>query len=151
MKLEGIDPEHPSYYCVLTVADVQGEFFTGECNINKITSGENNAEVLTGCLVLTGYRIKLHFDGYSDNYDFWVNADSMDIFPAGWCEKNNHRFHPPRGYTAANFNWSSYLRHCRAQAAPRNLFANKTGSVRHRISNTVHITKSPHVMLRLHS
>jgi hypothetical protein len=25
MKMEGIDPEHPSYYCVLTVADVQGE------------------------------------------------------------------------------------------------------------------------------
>jgi hypothetical protein len=23
--MEGIDPEHPSYYCVLTVADVQGE------------------------------------------------------------------------------------------------------------------------------
>ncbi|XP_021915653.1 lethal(3)malignant brain tumor-like protein 3 isoform X2 [Zootermopsis nevadensis] len=98
MKMEGIDPEHPSYYCVLTVADVQG------------------------------YRIRLHFDGYSDNYDFWVNADSMDIFPAGWCEKNNHRLHPPRGYTPATFNWSSYLKQCRAQAAPRNLFANKTGS-----------------------
>lgn len=25
MKMEGIDPEHPSYYCVLTVADVQGK------------------------------------------------------------------------------------------------------------------------------
>ncbi|XP_069703930.1 lethal(3)malignant brain tumor-like protein 3 isoform X2 [Periplaneta americana] len=98
MKMEGIDPEHPSYYCVLTVVDVQG------------------------------YRIRLHFDGYSDNYDFWVNADSMDIFPAGWCEKNNHRLHPPRGYTHANFNWSTYLKQCRAQAAPRNLFANKTGS-----------------------
>ena len=23
--MEGIDPEHPSYYCVLTVADVQGK------------------------------------------------------------------------------------------------------------------------------
>ncbi|KAJ9591128.1 hypothetical protein L9F63_002349, partial [Diploptera punctata] len=98
MKMEGIDPEHPSYYCVLTVADVQG------------------------------YRIRLHFDGYSDNYDFWVNADSMDIFPAGWCEKNNHRLHPPKGYTPVTFNWSNYLKQCRAQAAPRNLFANKTGS-----------------------
>ncbi|PSN53045.1 hypothetical protein C0J52_03962 [Blattella germanica] len=98
MKMEGIDPEHPSFYCVLTVADVQG------------------------------YRVRLHFDGYSGNYDFWVNADSMDIFPAGWCEKNGHRLHPPRGFTMATFNWSSYLKQCRAQAAPRNLFANKTGS-----------------------
>ena len=77
----------------------------------------------------SGYRIRLHFDGYSDNYDFWVNADSMDIFPAGWCEKNGHRLHAPRGYTADNFNWSTYLKQCRAQAAPRNLFSNKTGSV----------------------
>lgn len=26
MKLEGIDPNHPSQYCVLTVAEVVGEF-----------------------------------------------------------------------------------------------------------------------------
>ncbi|XP_046994712.1 lethal(3)malignant brain tumor-like protein 3 [Schistocerca americana] len=98
MKLEGIDPEHPSYFCVLTVSDVQG------------------------------YRIRLHFDGYPDNYDFWVNADSVDIFPAGWCEKNNHKLHPPKGYSPASFNWNAYLKQCHAQAAPRNLFANKPGN-----------------------
>ena len=144
MKMEGIDPEHPSYYCVLTVADVHGEFYTGRYNFKQITLGGNGAEILTDCHILAGYRVRLHFDGYSDNYDFWVNADSMDIFPAGWCEKNNHRLHPPRGYTAANFNWSSYLRHCRAQAAPRNLFANKTGSV-----STPHTIESPHLMFGL--
>ena len=142
--MEGIDPEHPSYYCVLTVADVHGEFYTGRYNFKQITLGGNGAEILTDCHILAGYRVRLHFDGYSDNYDFWVNADSMDIFPAGWCEKNNHRLHPPRGYTAANFNWSSYLRHCRAQAAPRNLFANKTGSV-----STPHTIESPHLMFGL--
>lgn len=26
MKLEGIDPEHPSRYCVLTVVEVVGKF-----------------------------------------------------------------------------------------------------------------------------
>uniref|UniRef100_A0AAQ5XG44 SAM domain-containing protein n=1 Tax=Amphiprion ocellaris TaxID=80972 RepID=A0AAQ5XG44_AMPOC len=51
MKLEGVDPLHPSMFCVLTVAEV------------------------IGC------RLRLHIDGYSECYDFWVNADSADIRP----------------------------------------------------------------------
>ncbi|XP_015605314.1 lethal(3)malignant brain tumor-like protein 3 isoform X2 [Cephus cinctus] len=95
MKLEGIDPEHPSRYCVFTVVEVMG------------------------------YRIRLHFDGYPENNDFWVNADSMDIFPVGWSEKNGHRLDPPRGYVANNFNWNAYLKICKATAAPKIIFANK--------------------------
>uniref|UniRef100_A0A8D0LA39 SAM domain-containing protein n=1 Tax=Sphenodon punctatus TaxID=8508 RepID=A0A8D0LA39_SPHPU len=67
MKLEGLDPEHPSIFCVLSVAEVQG------------------------------YRMRLHFDGYSECYDFWVNADSPDIHPVGWCEKTGHKLLPPKG------------------------------------------------------
>nr|XP_050851740.1 lethal(3)malignant brain tumor-like protein 3 isoform X1 [Vespula vulgaris] len=96
MKLEGIDPEHPSRYCVLTVVEV------------------------------VGYRIRLHFDGYPENYDFWVNADSMDIFPVGWSEKNGHRLDPPKGYVPNNFNWNAYLKICKAPAVPKNVFSNKS-------------------------
>lgn len=67
MKLEGIDPKHPSLFCVLTVCEIRG------------------------------FRIRLHFDGYSECYDFWVNADSQDIFPVGWSEKNGHKLQPPKG------------------------------------------------------
>ncbi|XP_043269397.1 lethal(3)malignant brain tumor-like protein 3 isoform X2 [Venturia canescens] len=95
MKLEGIDPEHPSRYCVLTVVEV------------------------------VGYRLRLHFDGYPENYDFWVNADSMDIFPVGWSDKNGHRLDPPKGYVQSNFNWNAYLKICKATAAPKTCFANK--------------------------
>ncbi|ELW69410.1 Lethal(3)malignant brain tumor-like protein 3 [Tupaia chinensis] len=95
MKLEGVDPEHQSVYCVLTVAEV------------------------------CGYRIKLHFDGYSDCYDFWVNADALDIHPVGWCEKTGHKLHPPKGYKEEEFNWQTYLKTCKAQAAPKSLFENQ--------------------------
>ncbi|XP_036024953.1 lethal(3)malignant brain tumor-like protein 3 isoform X3 [Onychomys torridus] len=95
MKLEGVDPEHQSVYCVLTVAEV------------------------------CGYRIKLHFDGYSDCYDFWVNADALDIHPVGWCEKTSHKLQPPKGYKEEEFNWQSYLKTCKAQAAPKSLFENQ--------------------------
>ncbi|KYQ58720.1 Lethal(3)malignant brain tumor-like protein 3 [Trachymyrmex zeteki] len=95
MKLEGIDPEHPSRYCVLTIAEV------------------------------VGYRMRVHFDGYPENYDFWINADSMNIFPAGWSEKNGKKLDPPKGYTSGNFNWNAYLKICKAPVAAKNLFPNK--------------------------
>ncbi|XP_077209269.1 lethal(3)malignant brain tumor-like protein 3 isoform X4 [Paroedura picta] len=99
MKLEGVDPEHQSMYCVLTVVEV------------------------------CGYRIRLHFDEYSDCYDFWVNADSSDIHPVGWCEKTGHKLHPPKGYKEDEFNWPSYLKKCKAQAAPKSLFENQNTTV----------------------
>ncbi|KAL1785887.1 lethal(3)malignant brain tumor 1 [Sigmodon hispidus] len=96
MKLEGIDPQHPSMYFILTVAEV------------------------------CGYRLRLHFDGYSECHDFWVNANSPDIHPAGWFEKTGHKLQPPKGYKAEEFSWSQYLRSTRAQAAPKHLFVSQS-------------------------
>uniref|UniRef100_A0A8C1LFD5 L3MBTL histone methyl-lysine binding protein 4 n=1 Tax=Cyprinus carpio TaxID=7962 RepID=A0A8C1LFD5_CYPCA len=100
MRLEGIDPLHPSMFCVLSVAEV------------------------------IGFRLRLHIDGYSECYDFWVNADCPDIKPAGWCESTGHKLHPPKGYKLNEFNWEKYLEACNAQAAPKNLFrSSSSGSV----------------------
>uniref|UniRef100_A0A3Q3JH69 SAM domain-containing protein n=1 Tax=Monopterus albus TaxID=43700 RepID=A0A3Q3JH69_MONAL len=94
MKLEGIDPLHPSMFCVLTVAEV------------------------TGC------RLRLHIDGYSECYDFWVNADSADIRPTGWCKDHNHKLHPPKGeHRKLQFDWETYLQSTGSHAAPPTLFA----------------------------
>ncbi|XP_010629730.1 lethal(3)malignant brain tumor-like protein 1 isoform X3 [Fukomys damarensis] len=98
MKLEGIDPQHPSMYFILTVAEV------------------------------CGYRLRLHFDGYSECHDFWVNANSPDIHPAGWFEKTGHKLQPPKGYKEEEFSWSQYLRNTRAQAAPKHLFVSQSHS-----------------------
>ncbi|GAB5569184.1 lethal(3)malignant brain tumor-like protein 1 isoform X3 [Prionailurus iriomotensis] len=101
MKLEGIDPQHPSMYFILTVAEV------------------------------CGYRLRLHFDGYSECHDFWINANSPDIHPAGWFEKTGHKLQPPKaglGYKEEEFSWSQYLRSTRAQAAPKHLFVNQSHS-----------------------
>ncbi|XP_024895653.1 lethal(3)malignant brain tumor-like protein 1 isoform X4 [Pteropus alecto] len=98
MKLEGIDPQHPSMYFILTVAEV------------------------------CGYRLRLHFDGYSECHDFWINANSPDIHPAGWFEKTGHKLQPPKGFKEEEFSWSQYLRSTRAQAAPKHLFVNQSHS-----------------------
>ncbi|XP_054638900.1 lethal(3)malignant brain tumor-like protein 4 isoform X2 [Dunckerocampus dactyliophorus] len=99
MKLEGLDPCHPSLFCVLTVAEIQG------------------------------YRVRLHFDGYPECYDFWANADSWDLKPAGWCEKNGHKLLLPKDFKDREFNWSMYVKNCRAQLAPKHLFKSLNTSV----------------------
>ncbi|XP_016094170.1 lethal(3)malignant brain tumor-like protein 1 [Sinocyclocheilus grahami] len=92
MKLEGIDPQHSSMYFVLTVAEV------------------------------CGFRLRLHFDGYSDCHDFWVSASCPDIHPAGWCESTGHKLYTPKGCKEEEFSWSNYLKITRSQAAPKELF-----------------------------
>ncbi|CAG5120603.1 unnamed protein product [Candidula unifasciata] len=100
MRLEGVDPKHQSLFCVLSVAEVQG------------------------------YRyVKLHFDGYSECYDFWVNADSPFIFPVGWAEKNGEVLQPPKNIPVGEFNWTNYLKQARAVAAPKHLFLNQPSTV----------------------
>ena len=67
MKLEGIDPAHPTLYCVMTVAEVKG------------------------------YRLRLHFDGYPECHDFWVYFNSDEIFPVGWCKEMGKTLQIPKG------------------------------------------------------
>lgn len=98
MKLEAIDPENCSLFCVCTVVSIMG------------------------------YRLNLSFDGYGSAYDFWLNADSMDIFPPGWCTKTNRILQPPKGITANKFNWGAYLNKEKAFPAPRHLFTHLNSS-----------------------
>ena len=72
-------------------------------------------------LFLLGYRIKLHFDGYPSDYDFWVNADCPDLFYPRWCEENSRKLQPPKNY-ANTFDWADYLSKSNALAAPKQNF-----------------------------
>lgn len=78
MKVEAIDPQNQSMFCVCTVVQI------------------------------LGYRIRLHFDSYDSIHDFWVNADSPNIFPPGWCAKTGRILYPPKGYPNT-FQWRAYL------------------------------------------
>ncbi|XP_055837179.1 lethal(3)malignant brain tumor-like protein 3 [Episyrphus balteatus] len=98
MKLEAIDPEHNSLFCVCTVVEKKG------------------------------YRLNLKFDGYSKIHNFWVNADSMDIFPPGWCAKTNRVLQPPKGMNLLSFNWPAYLNSTKSSPALRSLFTHLNSS-----------------------
>lgn len=92
-KLEAIDPLNCSKFCVCSVVEV------------------------------SGFRIKLHMDGYHQIYDFWVNANSTEIFSVGWCDRSARTLHLPFGSVATSkFSWVEYLRTTKSAAAPRICF-----------------------------
>uniref|UniRef100_A0A8C1XG71 L3MBTL histone methyl-lysine binding protein 1b n=1 Tax=Cyprinus carpio TaxID=7962 RepID=A0A8C1XG71_CYPCA len=65
MKLEAVDKRNAMLIRVSTISDVED------------------------------HRIKIHFDGWSEEYDYWVDADSPDLHPVGWCQKTGHPLQHP--------------------------------------------------------
>lgn len=102
-KLEAIDPHNSGLFCVATI--------TEKC----------------------GYRIKLQFDGYSSAYGFWVNANSIDIFPAGFCSKTGRELEYPGVSNVARqsntFNWDEYLKSTKSSVAHRACFSHLSTAV----------------------
>ena len=65
MKLEAVDRRNPILIRVATIVDV------------------------------SSYSLQIHFDGWSEEYDYWVDDDCSDLHPMGWCAKTNHSLQPP--------------------------------------------------------
>ncbi|XP_066915395.1 lethal(3)malignant brain tumor-like protein 4 [Clytia hemisphaerica] len=101
MKLECIDPKHQSIICCCTVVEVQGA------------------------------RLRLNFDGWPANYDFWINSNSFFLHPCGWCSKNQQKLQPPKDIDPKDFEWSTYLMKTQSKAAPANLFFDTPPVSRH--------------------
>ncbi|CAH1795646.1 unnamed protein product, partial [Owenia fusiformis] len=49
---------------------------------------------------VNNHKIKIHFDGYPAESDFWLDCDSVDIFPCGWCKETGHPLESPPLYPA---------------------------------------------------
>lgn len=45
-----------------------------------------------------GNRIRIHFDGWSNDFDYWADVTSPNLHPLGWCDKNGRNLCPPSGY-----------------------------------------------------
>ncbi|XP_063796450.1 lethal(3)malignant brain tumor-like protein 2 isoform X5 [Pseudophryne corroboree] len=65
MKLEAVDLMEPRLVCVATVKRV----------VQRL--------------------LRIHFDGWDDEYDQWVDIESPDIYPVGWCELTGYQLQPP--------------------------------------------------------
>lgn len=43
------------------------------------------------------YHIKVHWEGWPSVYDSWIEDDSPDLHPIGYCEATGHELQPPLG------------------------------------------------------
>ncbi|XP_022670651.1 MBT domain-containing protein 1-like isoform X2 [Varroa destructor] len=39
--------------------------------------------------------LRIHFEGWDESYDQWVDCESPDIFPIGWCDMVEYLLTPP--------------------------------------------------------
>uniref|UniRef100_UPI0037E8A542 lethal(3)malignant brain tumor-like protein 2 n=1 Tax=Semicossyphus pulcher TaxID=241346 RepID=UPI0037E8A542 len=67
MKLEAVDLMEPRLVCVATVKRFVGRL------------------------------LLIHFDGWEDEFDQWIDHQSPDIYPVGWCELMGYQLQPPPG------------------------------------------------------
>jgi hypothetical protein len=69
MKLECADLMDPRLVCVATISRVVGRL------------------------------LKIHFDGWEEEYDQWLDCESPDIYPVGWCVTVGHKLEGPPNAT----------------------------------------------------
>uniref|UniRef100_G1PVQ8 Mbt domain containing 1 n=1 Tax=Myotis lucifugus TaxID=59463 RepID=G1PVQ8_MYOLU len=65
MKLEAVDLMEPRLICVATVTRI----------IHLL--------------------LRIHFDGWEEEYDQWVDCESPDLYPVGWCQLTGYQLQPP--------------------------------------------------------
>ncbi|KAE8611233.1 hypothetical protein XENTR_v10012379 [Xenopus tropicalis] len=65
MKLEAVDLMEPRLICVATITRV----------VQRL--------------------LRINFDGWDVEYDQWVDCESPDIYPVGWCELLGYQLQPP--------------------------------------------------------
>ena len=67
--------------------------------------------VIISKICLLGKEVKIHFDGWTDAYDYWCPTDAIELHPVGWCRKNNWELQQPRGTHYMYIVLASYLIH----------------------------------------
>ncbi|XP_042305401.1 MBT domain-containing protein 1 isoform X10 [Sceloporus undulatus] len=77
MKLEAVDLMEPRLVCVATVTRI----------IHRL--------------------LRIHFDGWEDEYDQWVDCESPDLYPVGWCQLTGYQLQPPASPTSRDSQSSS--------------------------------------------
>lgn len=66
MKVECADLMDPRLVCVATIVRI----------VNRV--------------------VRIHFDGWEDEFDQWLDAQSPDMYPVGWCVMVGHKLEAPK-------------------------------------------------------
>ncbi|KAK3096803.1 hypothetical protein FSP39_003478 [Pinctada imbricata] len=101
MRLEALDRLTPNLICVATIEKIDEK---------------------------TG-KILIHFDGWTNRYDYWTEFETPDLHPVGYMEENGHslgtknpQLQAPKGYTK-QFTWETYCKEIGHLPVPYHLFS----------------------------
>lgn len=83
-----------------------------------------NPSLIRPATVVThkGHRVKLHLDGWPSDYCFWLEDDSPDLHPIGWCDATGHDLEPPPGFQISNQKMPCPVDGCRGIGNAKNVF-----------------------------
>ena len=42
--------------------------------------------------------LKVHFDGWETEFDQWIDCNSPDLYPVGWCKMVGYKLEGPRTF-----------------------------------------------------
>lgn len=79
MKLEAVDLMEPRLVCVATVTRI----------VHRL--------------------LRIHFDGWEDEYDQWVDCESPDLYPVGWCQLTGYQLQPPASQSKDTIRLSTHV------------------------------------------
>ena len=57
---------------------------------------------LTIIIKVDGYRILVHYEGWPQRFDLWMDDDSEYLYEDGWCEASGHPLEPPPDMSKAS-------------------------------------------------
>lgn len=45
---------------------------------------------------IVGRVVRVHFDGWEDEFDQWLDSEGPDMYPVGWCVMVGHKLEAPK-------------------------------------------------------
>ncbi|XP_068439980.1 lethal(3)malignant brain tumor-like protein 2 [Clinocottus analis] len=78
-------------------ADYPGHSFSPNMKLEAVDLMEPRLVCVATVKRYVGRLLLIHFDGWEDEFDQWIDHLSPDIYPVGWCDLMRYQLQPPPG------------------------------------------------------
>ena len=72
----------------------QTEFRTGQ-RLEAVDFHNPSLVRVASIAGVAGRRVKVHYDGWPEEYQVWMDDSSPDLHPTGWAERTGHPLQEP--------------------------------------------------------
>lgn len=81
---------------VLFSKDVPEHGFVEGMMIEAVDLMQSRLVCVATITKIVGRLLRIHFNGWDENFDQWCDCESPDLFPLGWCELVGYPLEPPK-------------------------------------------------------